>query len=65
MLVGHNPALQELALTLAEDGDALEQVATKFPTCALAEIELHVGSWRDVAGATGTLMRVTVPRDLG
>jgi phosphohistidine phosphatase len=64
MLVGHNPALQELALTLAEDGDAIEQVATKFPTCGLAEIELHLGSWRDVAPATGTLLRVTVPRDL-
>ena len=64
MLVGHNPALQELALTLAEDGDAIERVAKKFPTCGLAEIELHLGSWRDVAPATGTLMRVTVPSDL-
>jgi phosphohistidine phosphatase len=64
LLVGHNPALQELALTLAEDGDALATVAKKFPTCGLAEIELHLGSWRDVAPATGTLMRVTVPTDL-
>ncbi len=64
MLMGHNPALQELALTLAEDGDAIEQVATKFPTCALAEIELHLGSWREVGPATGTLLRVTVPGEL-
>ena len=64
MLVGHNPALQELALTIAKDGDAIEEVATKFPTCALAEFELHVDSWRDVAPASGTLTRLVVPRDL-
>lgn len=64
MLVGHNPALQELAMALAEDGDALAAVAQKFPTCGLAEIELHLGSWRDVAPATGTLLRVTIPGEL-
>ena len=64
MLVGHNPALQELALTIADGGDGIGDVAAKFPTCALAEIDLRVGSWRDVAPATGTLTRLAVPRDL-
>jgi len=64
MLVGHNPALQELALTIADGGDAIGEVAAKFPTCALAEIELRVGSWRDVAPATGTLTRLVTPHDL-
>lgn len=64
MLIGHNPALQELALTIADRGDGLGQMTTKFPTCALAEIELSVDSWLDVAPGTGSLLRVTVPRRL-
>ncbi len=64
MLVGHNPALQELALTIADTGEAMDQLASKFPTCALADIELRVDSWKDVAPATGTLAGLTIPRDL-
>ena len=66
MLVGHNPAMQELALTLTAQGDEgmRHEVATKFPTGALAEIELRVDAWRDVAPGAGTLVRLVVPRAL-
>jgi len=64
MLIGHNPALQELALTIAGRGGGLAQMRTKFPTCGLAEIELGVDSWLDVAPGAGSLLRVTLPRDL-
>ena len=65
MIVGHNPALQELALTLVDRGDGIGRLAAKFPTCALADIELRVDAWREAAPATGTLLGLTIPRDLG
>jgi len=66
LLIGHNPAMQELTLTLtAEDDVGLRQgLATKFPTGALAEIELRVEAWRDVAPGAGTIVRVVLPRAL-
>ena len=40
MLIGHNPGLQELALELAHSGPKLHELAAKFPTAALATLEL-------------------------
>jgi phosphohistidine phosphatase len=64
LLVGHNPATQELARSLAARGEGLDQLARKYPTGALAEIALAAGSWRDVAEGSGELMRFVRPRDL-
>src|ERR671923_1158092 len=38
MLIGHNPAIEELALGLASRGERLEDVERKFPTGALATL---------------------------
>ena len=67
LLVGHNPAMQELALILTADADEplRREVAGKYPTGALAEIELRVDAWVDAAPGTGELVRFTVPRALG
>ena len=65
MVVGHNPALQELALHLAGSGEpeALEALRGKFPTCAVAELEFadspHGGGW---AEGSAHLRRVLTPR---
>lgn len=65
MVVGHNPALQELALYLAGSGekDALAILHGKFPTCAVAELEfaepLHAIHW---AEGCAHLRRVLTPR---
>jgi phosphohistidine phosphatase len=64
MLVGHNPAMQELALALASRGDRLADVAEKFPTGALAEIGLPESSWSDLAEGSGELTRFVTPREL-
>jgi phosphohistidine phosphatase len=64
MLVGHNPAMQELAVMLAARGDRLDQLAQKFPTGALAEIEFSTSSWREIGASKGTLTRFVVPREL-
>jgi phosphohistidine phosphatase len=64
LLVGHNPALQDLAVRLADRGDRLDELALKFPTGALAEIEFESGSWHALAERPGELTRFVVPREL-
>lgn len=63
MLIGHNPAIQELALGMARGGNRLEQLRGKFPTGALATLAMP-GHWRDLVGGSGELQAFVVPRDL-
>jgi phosphohistidine phosphatase len=46
MLIGHNPGLQELALDLARASPAVRDVATKYPTAALATLAFPAWSWQ-------------------
>jgi phosphohistidine phosphatase len=63
LLVGHNPGLHELALTLASTGDELERLEAKFPTAALATLAL-AGSWSRLAPAEAKLAAYVVPKQL-
>lgn len=65
-LVGHNPGMHDLALRLCGDGPPTElrRMREKFPTCALAVIDLPERSWREVAFGRGTLVRFVRPKDL-
>lgn len=49
LLVGHDPGMHQLALQLAATGEpeALETLRAKFPTAALAWLQLPAASWRD------------------
>ncbi|MEU9167934.1 histidine phosphatase family protein [Streptomyces sp. NPDC048420] len=64
LLVGHNPGLEELVLALAGDGldGALDEVRVKFPTSAIAVLDWHGESWRDLGPGRALLTSVTVPR---
>ena len=66
MLIGHNPGLEELAVALCATGRprALRRLRKGFKTGALAEIELDVPGWRQVAPGGGRLVRFTRPKDL-
>ena len=64
MLVGHNPAMQELAVSLAAGGDSLDELTAKFPTGALAEITLPDTGWDEISEGSGELTRFVAPRDL-
>ena len=65
LLVGHNPGLEELALFLAgADGPLRAEVAVKYPTGTLAEIELPVEHWSEVGRGGGRIVRFIRPRDL-
>jgi phosphohistidine phosphatase len=65
MLIGHNPAVQELSLMLVARGDQLDELAEKYPTAALAEIEFPSRSWHEVDKKPGELTRFVIPRELG
>jgi phosphohistidine phosphatase len=66
MLVGHNPAMENLANRLAAAGDKKLRalMAEKYPTAALAVLSFDLESWRDFGAQGGTLARFVRPRDL-
>ena len=64
LLVGHNPGLETLALALTRGNALRSEVEVKYPTGTLAEIELPIDRWADIAEGAGTLVRFIRPRDL-
>ena len=64
LIVGHNPGMERLALLLSAPSAMRDEVAIKYPTGALALIDLPVARWRDVAAGGGTLSHFIRPRDL-
>jgi phosphohistidine phosphatase len=62
MLIGHNPAIHELALSLAGGGERLADVERKFPTAALAT--LSVPEWRDLRPGSAELLAFVTPKEL-
>ena len=66
MVIGHNPGLHDLALSLSSGGKRkdLAAVALKFPTAALAHITFAVDKWADLSPATGHLTHYITPRTL-
>jgi phosphohistidine phosphatase len=63
MLIGHDPAIQELALNLAANGAQLERLREKFPTAALATLVFE-GSWSELATGSAGLVAFVKPREL-
>jgi phosphohistidine phosphatase len=64
LLVGHNPAMQDLATRVADHGDALPDALRKYPTGGLSEITFGDGTWDSLAKRPGELARFVAPRDL-
>jgi len=64
MMVGHNPAIHDLAVMLARKGDRLADLVAKYPTGALAELELDATSWSEMKAAIAVLTRFVTPRTL-
>jgi phosphohistidine phosphatase len=63
MLIGHNPGIQDLALSLGRAGSKSARVRSKFPTAALATLE-HNGSWRQLAPGSAKLVSFVKPKEL-
>ncbi len=65
LLVGHNPGLQDLALGLADDGNPtdLARLGDKFPTCALARLDVPTG-WDALGPGHAYMKSLVLPGDL-
>jgi phosphohistidine phosphatase len=65
LLVGHNPGLQQLILELARRDDrGRDRVALKFPTAAVAQLDLPPRHWAQIEPATGTIAGLILPKEL-
>jgi phosphohistidine phosphatase len=64
MLVGHNPGMQELALTLTGSGDAAAKKALdhNLPTSGLAIFDFATDDWNEVAFRRGKLVLFVSPK---
>jgi phosphohistidine phosphatase len=64
MLVGHNPGMHELALTLISSGDAAAKKALdhNLPTSGLAIFDFTTKDWTDVAFRRGKLVQFVSPK---
>ena len=63
MLIGHYPALQELALSLARTGVDLRRLREKFPTAGLATLAFR-GAWDELAPGAAELIAFVTPSEL-
>lgn len=66
LLIGHNPAIEELAAHLAEAPDAVgapRSPGPRFPTAAVAVLEFD-GDWPDLAPGHARLLAFATPADM-
>jgi phosphohistidine phosphatase len=66
LVVGHNPGTHALALGLVGSGEpgALADLAMKFPTAAVAVIEIGDAAWRDLRPGKGRLADFVSPKSI-
>ena len=70
LVLGHNPGIELTAALLAAPdqdapgADALAAIRNKFPTGAIAQIELADGPWAEVQFGSGRIRAFTAPATL-
>jgi phosphohistidine phosphatase len=66
LIVGHNPGLEQLIAELtSDDAERLRRrILGKFPTAALAILELPARRWADVEPASGKIVELVLPKEL-
>jgi len=66
LLIGHNPGLQELAVSLiaAGDVDTRQRLKEDFPTTALAAVNFAVEDWSRLHRQAGRLEHFVTPASL-
>ena len=66
LLLGHNPGLQRLIVELTTDDENghRDRVADKYPTAALAVIQLPAEHWSEAAQRSGRIVELILPKEL-
>lgn len=62
LVIGHNPAIQELAVMLARNPEDLVRLRDKYPTAALATLNFR-GDWKLLGETAAVLEEFLVPRE--
>jgi phosphohistidine phosphatase len=63
LLIGHNPGVEQLALSLAGSGAKLARVRRKYPTGALATLQFS-GPWSKLRLRSAKLTNFVTPKQL-
>jgi phosphohistidine phosphatase len=61
LLIGHQPTLSDLIVSLSKPSDKTAKVAAKFPTCGLAVLTYR-GAWKTLEEGKANLKRFEIPR---
>jgi phosphohistidine phosphatase len=70
LFIGHNPGIEQLAFALAlkpkttAERARLENLAAKYPTAALAVLDLTEGQWSDAGPGKFRLHEFVKPKDI-
>jgi phosphohistidine phosphatase len=64
LIIGHNPAIQDLALTLASENSRSDEIRKKFPTAALAMFDAPIGEWKNLEPGKASLVDFITPKGL-
>ena len=64
LAIGHNPAMQQLVLSLASEGPQLMPIRKKFPTAALAVLEAGIDEWKELGAGKASLVNYVTPKGL-
>jgi phosphohistidine phosphatase len=64
LIVGHNPAIQELVLTLASEDPRSDEIRKKFPTAALAVFDAQIEEWKHLEPDNASLVDFVTPKGL-
>lgn len=66
MVIGHNPGLEDLAdyLLQGQSSELQSAMSAKFPTAALALLEISTNTWASLAGSSVRLTQFIQPADI-
>ena len=64
LIVGHNPAIQDLILDLAAAAPELKAIRSKFPTAAIAVLEADRSQWDHITPGDASLVDFVTPKRL-
>jgi phosphohistidine phosphatase len=64
LVIGHNPGLHDLALSLAGSGVGIPRLREKFPTAALVALRFASSRWSGIGAGDADLIDFVRPKDL-
>ena len=64
LVIGHDPAIQELVLMLDPSSRRSKAVRKKFPTAALAVVDVSIDEWKQLKPGEASISDFITPKQL-